>query len=61
MSSDDDNDTRNAGEDGVEDEDEDEKDDDGSQRTTRITSEAFEGKTVPLIVLSQLNLPCNCV
>lgn len=59
MSSDDDNDTRNAGEDGVE--DEDEEDDDGRQRTTRITSEAFEGKTVPLIVLSQFNLPSNCV
>lgn len=57
MSSDDDNDARNAGEDGVE----DEEDDDGRQRTTRITGEAFEGKTVPLIVLSQLNLPCNCV
>ncbi|CAB4291839.1 unnamed protein product [Prunus armeniaca] len=42
VSSDDDNDTRNAGEDGVE--DEDEEDDDGRQRTTRITSEAFEGK-----------------
>lgn len=57
MSSDDDNDTRDAEEDGVE----DEKDDDVRQRTTQITSEAFEGKTVPLIVLSQLNLSCNCV
>ncbi|BBN68505.1 U3 ribonucleoprotein family protein [Prunus dulcis] len=51
VSSDDDNDTRNAGEDGVE--DEDEKDDDGRQRTTRITSEAFEKKKKNNVVISE--------